>query len=29
MSPEALKGNFNEKTDMWAVGIISYMLLTG
>jgi len=28
-SPEVIKGNYNEKCDIWSVGIIMYILLTG
>jgi DNA helicase-2/ATP-dependent DNA helicase PcrA len=29
MAPEAWSGNFNEKSDIWSIGIILYELLTG
>lgn len=29
MSPEIIKKNFNEKTDMWSIGVILYELLVG
>ena len=30
MAPELMKGqNYNEKIDIWAVGLITYELLTG
>ncbi|OMJ86238.1 hypothetical protein SteCoe_12303 [Stentor coeruleus] len=29
MSPEIIKKNFNEKTDMWSIGVIAYELLVG
>lgn len=30
MAPEIIKGEkYNEKADIWSIGIISYMLLTG
>jgi len=28
-SPEMLRGAYTEKTDMWSVGVVAYMLLTG
>jgi serine/threonine protein kinase len=30
MAPEIIKGkNYNEKVDIWSIGIITYMLLIG
>ncbi|KAG7367774.1 protein kinase family protein [Nitzschia inconspicua] len=29
MSPQVLEGAYNEKADMWAVGVVAYILLTG
>jgi DNA helicase-2/ATP-dependent DNA helicase PcrA len=29
MAPEAWSGNFNEKSDIWSIGVIFYELLTG
>ncbi len=29
MAPELLEGNYDEKVDVWTVGIITYMLLCG
>jgi calcium-dependent protein kinase len=28
MAPEVLKGNYNNKADVWAVGVLAYMLLS-
>jgi len=28
-SPELLKGSYNEMTDMWSLGIITFEMLTG
>lgn len=29
MSPEALRGDYNENADMWSVGVLTYHMLTG
>ena len=29
MAPEVVKGCYNEKCDVWSVGILLYILLTG
>lgn len=29
MSPEIFKGNYNEKSDIWATGVMMYYLLSG
>ena len=29
IAPEVLNGNYNEKCDIWSVGIITFMCLTG
>ncbi len=29
MSPEQLKGRFGKESDLWAIGVVTYMLLTG
>lgn len=29
MSPELLKNKYNEKTDIWSIGVILYLLLIG
>jgi calcium-dependent protein kinase len=28
MAPEMIKGCYNEKVDLWSIGVIMYMLLT-
>lgn len=29
MSPEMLSGNYNEKCDIWALGVVMYVVLSG
>ena len=29
VAPEIIKGKYNEKTDIWAIGVITYLLLSG
>jgi len=29
MSPEAIKGQYHEKVDIWSIGVIAHVLLTG
>lgn len=29
MAPEKIKGTYNEKSDIWSVGVIMYILLSG
>ena len=29
MSPEVIKGDYNEKTDIWSVGVTTFFVLTG
>jgi len=29
MAPEVVKGLYNEKCDLWSVGVLMYVLLTG
>ncbi len=29
MAPEVFQGHYNPKSDMWSIGIVAYMLLSG
>ena len=29
ISPEVLKGNYDERTDLWSIGVVTYFLLSG
>ena len=29
VSPEVLEGNYDKKCDLWAIGVIAYILLSG
>lgn len=29
IAPEVLKGNYNEKCDVWSIGVITFMILSG